>query len=80
MSTLKNVSPLHKAIFNYNKNQETPYDPTNLEFDSILRPEVEPMRKCGANSNMIVSFDGMVRFIDEENILTYVDFDRGFTL
>ena len=80
ITKLKNVSPLHKALYNYKKNQETPYDPSKLAIHSILRPEVEPMRKCGDNSNMIVSFDGMVRSIDGENILTFVDFDCVFTL
>ena len=55
------------------------YDSTNLAIQSILRPEDDLISNCGQNFKKTVSFDGIVHFIDEENIVTYVDFHCGFT-
>ena len=63
----------------YNKTQVSPYDPTKLAVHSILRPEDDFISNCGPNVKKTVSFDDVVHFIDEENIVTYVDFDCGFT-
>ena len=35
---------------------------------------------CGPNVKKMVPFDDVMHFIDEENIVTYVDFDCGFIL
>ena len=63
----------------YNKTQVSPYDPTRLAIHSILRQEDDLMSNCGPNVKRSVSFDDVVHFIDEENILSYVDFDCGIT-
>ena len=63
----------------YNKTQVSPYDPTNLPIHSILRPEDDLISNCGPSVKKTVSFDDVVHFIDEENMVTYVDFDCGIT-
>ena len=35
------------------------------------------MSNCGPNVKKTVSFDDVVHFVDEENMVTYVDFDCG---
>ena len=63
----------------YNKTQVSPYDPTKLAIHSILRPEDDLISNCGQNFRKTVSFDDIVQFIDEEDIVTYEDFDCGIT-
>ena len=63
----------------YNKTQVSPYDPTKLAIHSILRPEDDLISNCGPIVKKFVSFDDVVHFIDEENMVTYVDFDCGIT-
>ena len=66
-------------MYNYNKSELSPYDPTKLAIRSILRPEDDLISNCAPNVKKTVSFDDAVQFIDEENIVTYVDFDCGST-
>ena len=66
-------------MYNYNKSVLSPYDPTKLAIHSILRPEDDLISKCGPNLKKTVSFDDVVHFIDEENMVIYVDFDCGIT-
>ena len=66
-------------MYNYNKSGLSPYDPTKLAIHSILRPEDNLISNCGPNVRKTVSFDDVVHFIDEEDIVTYVDSDCGFT-
>ena len=66
-------------MYNCSKSVLSPYDPTKLAIHSILRPEDDPISNCGPNVKKTVSFDDVVHFIDEENIVTYVDFDCGIT-
>ena len=66
-------------MYNYNKSVLSPYDPTKLAIHSILRPEDDLRSNCGPNLKKTVSFDDVVQFIDEENMVTYVDFDCGIT-
>ena len=66
-------------MYNYNKSGLSPYDPTKLAIHSILRLEGDLISNCGLNVKRTVSFDDVVHFIDEENIVTYVVFDCGFT-
>ena len=66
-------------MYNYNKSVLSPYDPTKLEVQSILRPEDDFISNCGPNVKKTVSFEDVVHFLDEENIVTYVDFDCGIT-
>ena len=66
-------------MYNYKKSGLSPYDPTKLAIHSILRPEDDLIPNCGLNVKETVSFDDVVHFIDEENIVTYVDFDCGIT-
>ena len=63
----------------YNKTQVSPHDPTKLAYHSILRPEDDLISNCGQTFKKTVSFDDIVHFLDEENIVTYVDFDCGIT-
>ena len=64
---------------NYNKIQVAPYDPTKLAIHSILRPEDDLISICCQNFKKTVSSDDIVHFIDEEDIVTYEDFDCGST-
>ena len=66
-------------MYNYNKSVLSPYDHKKLAIHSILRPEDDLMSNCGPNVKKTVSFDGVVHFIDEENMVSYVDFDFGIT-
>ena len=66
-------------MYNYNESVLSLYDPTKLAIHSILRPEDDLISNCGRNVKKTVSFDDVVHFIDEENIVTYVDFDCGIT-
>ena len=66
-------------MYNYNKSVFSPYDPTKLAIHSILRPEDDLISNCGPNLKMNVSFDDVVHFIDEKNMVTNVDFDCGIT-
>ena len=66
-------------MYNYNKSGLSPYDPTKLGIQSILRPKDDRISDCGPNVKNTVSFDDVVHFIDEENIVTYVDFDCAIT-
>ena len=63
----------------YKNIQVSPYDPTELAIYSILCPEDDRMSNCGQNFKNTASFDDIVYFIDEEDIVTYVDFDFGIT-
>ena len=64
-------------MFSYKKTQVSPYDPTKLAIQSFLRPEDDLISNCGQNFKKTVSFDDTVHFIDEEDIVTYEDFDCG---
>ena len=66
-------------MYNYNKSVLSLHDPKKLAIHSILRLEDDLISNCGPNIKKTVSFDDVVHFIDEENLLTYVDFDCGIT-
>ena len=66
-------------MYNYNKSVLSPYDPTKFAIHSILRPEDDIISNCGPSLKQTVSFDDVVHFIDEENMVTYVDFDCSIT-
>ena len=66
-------------MYSYNKSVLSPYDPTKLAIHSILRPEDDLRSNCGPNVKKTVSLDDIVHFIDEKNLVTYVDFDCGIT-
>ena len=59
-------------MYNYNKSVLSLYDLTKLAIHSILRPENDFTSNCGPNVEKTVSFDDVVYFIDEENLVTYV--------
>ena len=61
------------------KTQVSPYDPTKLAIHSILRPEDDLISKCGQNFTKTISLVDIVHFIDEEDIVTYEEFDFGIT-
>ena len=63
----------------WNKNQVSPYDHTNIEIHSISRPEDDLISNCGKYFRKTVSFLDIVLFIDEQNIVTYVELDCGIT-
>ena len=64
-------------MYNYIKSVLSPYHPTKLANHSIVRPKDDLKSNFGPNVKKTVSFDDVVHFIDEENMVTYVDFDRG---
>ena len=66
-------------MYNYRKSELSPYDPAKLAVHSILRLEDDLISNCGPNVKKTVSFDDVVHFIDEEKMVTYVDFDCGIT-
>ena len=66
-------------MYNYNKLLLSAYDPAKLAILSILRPEDYLLSICGPTVKKTVSFDDVVHFIDEQNMMTYVDFDCGIT-
>ena len=66
-------------MYNYNKSVLSPFDPPKLAIHSILRPEDDRLSNCGPNLKNTVSLDDVIHFIDEENMVTYVDFDCGIT-
>ena len=55
-----------------NKTQVSTYDPTKLAIQPILRPEDDLTSNCGQNFKKTVSFDDIVHFIDEENIVRHM--------
>ena len=63
----------------YNKTKVSPYDPTKLAIHSILRPDDDHISNYGQNFKRTVSFADIVHFIDEEDIVTFEDFDCGIT-
>ena len=63
----------------YNKIQISPHDPTKIAIHSIFRPEDDLISNCGQQFKKTVSFDDIVHFIEEEDIVTYEDFDCGIT-
>ena len=66
-------------MYSNNKAVLSPYDPTKLAIHPILRPEDVLMSNGGPNLKKTVSFDNAVHFIDEESMVTYVDFDCFIT-
>ena len=76
---IEQLFTLQEAMCTYNKTQVSPYDPTKLAIHSILRPEDDLISNCGRNFKKTVSFDDIVHFIDEEDIVTYENFDCGIT-
>ena len=68
---------MQETTYNCNKSGLSLYDPTNLAIRSILRPEGHLISNCGPNVRKWVSFDDVVHFIDEENIVNYINFDSG---
>ena len=64
-------------MYNYSKTQIPPYDPPKLAIRFILRPEDDLISYYGQILEKTVSFDNMLHFIDEESIVTYVNFDCG---
>ena len=66
-------------MYNYNKYGLSLYDPTKLAIHSVLRPEDDRISNSGPKVKKMVSFDDVVHFVDEENIVTYVDLDCGIT-
>ena len=72
-------SLLHEAMYKYNKTQDSTCDPSKLLFHFILRLEAAFISTCGHISKKTVSFEDIVHFIDEENNVTYVDFDCEIT-
>ena len=51
---------------------------SRVNFSLRLRKDIG-VSNCGQKFKKIVSFDDIAHFIDEENIVTYVYFNCGFT-
>ena len=64
-------------MHNYNKSVLSPYDPAKFAVHSSLRPKVDLISNCGLKVKKTVSFDDVIHFIDEENMVTNVDSDCG---
>ena len=76
---IEKLLPLKETMYNYTKSVHSPYDPTKLAIHSILRLEDYLISNCGPNVEKSVSFGDVVHFVDEENMVTCVDFDCGIT-
>ena len=74
-----NFSLLHEAMYRCKDTHDSPYHLTKLAIHSFLRPEAVSRSKYGQISYEMVYFDDIVHFIDEDNNVTFVDFDCGFT-
>ena len=70
---------LQETMYNYNKTQPSPYNPTKLAIHSIMRPEDKFISNCGQNFKKSVSFEEILHFNFDENIVPFVEFDCGFT-
>ena len=66
-------------MYNYNKSVLSPYRSTKLAFHSNLRLEDDLLSNSGPNVKKTVSFDDVVHFTDEQNMVSYVDFNCGVT-
>ena len=66
-------------MYNYNKSALSPYDPTRRAIHSTLRAEDDVISNSGPNLKKTVSLHDVVHFIDEKNMVTYVDFHCGIT-
>ena len=66
-------------MYNYNKSGLSPCDTTKLAIHSILRSQDDLISNWCPNVRKTVSFDDVVHSIDEENIVTYLNFDCGIT-
>ena len=66
-------------MFNYNKSVLSPFDPTKLAIHSFFRPGDDLISNCSSNMKKNVSFNDVVHFLDEENMVAFVDFDCGIT-
>ena len=66
-------------MYNDNKTQDYSYDPMKLAIHSILRAEADLISNCGNIFTKTVFFYNLLHFIDEENIVNYVDIDCGST-
>ena len=64
-------------MYDYKKSVISHYDPTKLAIHYILLPEDDLISNCSPNVKKTVSFDDVVHFIDEDNIVIDVDFDCG---
>ena len=70
---------MQETVYNYNKSVLSPYGPTKLAIHSIfcVRKMILYLIVFRIWKKKSVSFDVVVHFIDEENMVTYVDFDCG---
>ena len=71
--------PSQETMYNYNKSVLSTYDPPMLAIHSYLRAEVDLISNFGPNVKRTVSLDGVVHFIHEEIMVTFVDFECGIT-
>ena len=76
---IEQLLPLQETMCSHKKFQVSPYVPTKLAMGSILRPEDDLILNCGQNFKKTVSFDDIVHFIDEEDIVTYEHSDCAIT-
>ena len=79
LSKLNKISLCMKRCTTTKKTQDSFYDPTKFAIHSILGPEVDLISNCGHNFKKTVSFADILHLMNEENIVTYVDFDYGIT-
>ena len=67
-------------MYNYNKTQDSPHDPTKLAIHCVLRPKVNLASFFDLSLEKTLSFDDLMHFSEEEKIVASVNFDCGFSL
>ena len=78
LSKLNNFS-LYKKRCAAKKTQVSPCNPTKLATLSILCPEDDLISNCGQIFKKTISFEDILHFIDEEDVVTYEVFDCDIT-
>ena len=66
-------------MYNYNRTQDSPFDPTKLAIQTFLRLEPDLISNCRHICKKTVSLHDIVHFIDEEIIVTNKDFNCVFS-
>ena len=66
-----------EAMLNHNYSPDSVYDPTKLALPSVLRPRADFESKSGHDFGNTIFIDYKVHLIDEEKIVTCVQYVSG---